>query len=473
MTPGDFDGMDQKSPDPAPKDNINHDVLCTDVMSQFRALNGHTQLVLGFKLKPEVSRYAVTDALKRAVENLSADIPWLHGQVAEKDGILQPTPWPADGPENQIVLVKHCDEVMASMSELLRSGVPIKELDAQLLSPFSGLSEGHKLKPPVPIIRLQANFVHGGLLLTMCFHHIVMDGTAAFQFIRHLASVLEGRRISYTDIVEANRDRGSILRLLGPGEPIKDYSDLRQPLGFTYPTLSSPPAWCYFKLPIAALRGLTKVVQSQLSTSASASTSYSQGSSLLSDNDIICAFCWQRISTIRLSTHPRGTVSKFSRAIDGRLAAGIPFAYMGHMVYHASVRLPIHAIASSSLATVALKLRQALDAVNNEWTVRSYATFIAREPDKSLLLYGGKTNPNTDLGATSALAGEDGSPKSFGPLLGPSCFLRRPRTTPITGSISMSPVEGDYIPLSLCLPAADLEALKVDLEWRRYTKIIG
>ncbi|KAF5963126.1 trichothecene 3-o-acetyltransferase [Fusarium coicis] len=428
----------------------NHDSsVFQDVMSQFTALNGHTQLILGFKLLPETPRDAVTDALEKALRGLTHQINWLDGQVAEKDGILLPVPWPKDGPQNQILRRKDCDRVLPAMDDLIRRGVPISELDANIVSPFPGLNAGHRLEPPVPIIRLQANFISGGVLLTMCFHHIVMDGTAAFQFIRHLACALEGKQISPTDLVQANRDRGSVVRLLSPGEPIKDYTDLRRPPGFAYPPVSSTPAWCYFRLPTAALKALMTMARTQLSASTSPN-------SLLSENDVICAFCWQRISTVRLSTQNPGTVSKFSRAIDGRLAGGIPLGYMGHMVYHANLRLPLQHIASSSLGDIAFRLRKALDSSNNEWTLRSYATFIARQPDKSLLLYGGKTNPNTDLGATSALAGDDLRQTTFGALLGPSCFLRRPKTTPITGSISMSPVEGDYIPFCLCLPSVDL-----------------
>ncbi|KAF9760640.1 hypothetical protein IL306_004226 [Fusarium sp. DS 682] len=468
MTGESYD-LDQQSPDADVQDFKHDNDLFQDVMSQFPALNGHTQLVLGFKLPLDTSREAVIGALNAALKNLVSQIPWLDGQVVQKDGLFLPAPWPTDRPNNEILRIKYCDNLLPPMVDLLRVGVPISKLDAHIISPFAGLSAGHRLEPPVPIVVLQANFIHGGMLLTICFHHIIMDGTAAFQFIRHLASTLEGKQVSPPDLVQANRDRRSVVRLLNPSEPIKDYGDLRRPFGFTYPPVLSTPSWCYFKLPIAGISALMKIARTQLS----ASTSNHQDVSRLSENDVICAFCWQRISAVRLSTHEPTTVSKFSRAIDGRLAGRIPLSYMGHMVYHAHLRLPMRYVASSNLGDIAQRLRHALVSANNEWNLRSYATFISRESNKSLLLYGGKTNPNTDSGATSALAGDDLWPSSFGTLLGPSCFLRRPRTTPITGSISMSPAEGDYIPLCLCLPSVDLQALKSDAEWRRYTKVIG
>ncbi|KAH7133935.1 hypothetical protein EDB81DRAFT_845368 [Dactylonectria macrodidyma] len=447
--------------------------LFQDVMSQFPALNGHTQLVLGFQLAPGTSREGVADAIQEAVSKLASKIPWIDGQVVEENGIRRPAAWPADGPRNRMVRTKDCDNLVPPMAELLQKGIPVTNLDAKVVSPFPGLSEGYKIVPPVPIIALQANFIRGGLLLTMCFHHIVMDGTAVIQFIRLLALVMDGGQIPISDVEQANRDRSLVVPLLARGEPVKDYNELRRPPGFVYPTVESTPTWCYFKLPVAAMKALMKLASSQ-----------SPGF-LLSENDVLCAFCWQRISAARLlrgstsaSTssihkHTPETISKFSRAIDGRLAVGIPLNYMGHMVYHAAVRLPLKRLVSSSLATIAQALRQELNAVNNEWTVRSYATFIAREPDKSKLLYGGRTNPNTDLGATSTLAGDGDWPHVFGPLLGRCCFLRRPYMSPITGSISISPVEKDFIPIGLCLPQADLEALKSDSEWKKYTRVIG
>ncbi|KAM0279894.1 hypothetical protein ACHAQH_004334 [Verticillium albo-atrum] len=437
-----------------------------DVMSQFPALNGHTQLVLGFRLADGTTPEVVGNTLRAAFDKLATKISWLGGQVL-KESLLKPAPWPADAPANDVVRLKDCTALMPSMAELLDKGVPISTLDAKIVSPFPGLGLGHQLIPPVPIVALQANLIRGGLLLTMCFHHIVMDGTAVVQFIQLLALVLDGGDVPTSHVEQANRDRSRVVPLLSRSEPLKDYRDLRRPPGFTYPAVESPPRWCYFMMPTAALKALVRL--SSKSTSSTAP--------LLSENDVLCAFCWQRISAARLArrspTLKPETMSKFSRAVDGRLAMGVPFSYMGHMVYHASVRLPLQHLASSPLAIIAQALRSALNAANNEWTVRSYATFVAREPDKSALLYGGVTDPNTDLGATSTLAGEGGWPQSFGPLLGKCCFLRRPYTTPITGSISISPVEGDLIPLGLCLPEADLELLKADREWKKYTKVIG
>jgi hypothetical protein len=102
---------------------------------------------------------------------------------------------------------------------------------------------------------------------------------------------------------------------------------------------------------------------------------------------VLCAFYWQGISAVRLARGiPPDTVSRFSRTIDGRTAVGVPFSYMGHLVYHAATRFPLGQVVSAPLSTVSQALRRELNAANTAWAVRSYATFLAREPDKSSLL---------------------------------------------------------------------------------------
>jgi trichothecene 3-O-acetyltransferase len=167
----------------------------------------------------------------------------------------------------------------------------------------------------------------------------------------------------------------------------------------------------------------------------------------------------------------------FTRAIDGRTALGIPSSYMGHLIHHSIVSLPLGQVASSPLSTVAQTLRRALNATKTPWAICSYATFIAREPDKSQLVYDGLHDVNIDLGATSvvASAGDEAAstlPDTYG-LLGRACFVCRPNVSPIVGTITITPAEGGALPIALCLPEIDLEALKKDVEWGRHTRYVG
>lgn len=167
---------------------------------------------------------------------------------------------------------------------------------------------------------------------------------------------------------------------------------------------------------------------------------------------------------------------KFTRAVDGRTALGVPSTYMGHMIHHSIARLSLDEVANWPLPKVAQVLRRELNAVNTAWTFRSYATFVAREPDKSTLVFGGLRDVNFDLGATSAQGGamdeSRGEEEVFGPL-GPCRFIRRPCVTPIAGTVTITPAEGGALPVVVCLPEVDLIALKKDTLWKQYMKYVG
>ena len=456
-------------------DSVDEDFY-QDSVSQFPFLNGYTDLLYGFQMNTDLSRDTVVATLRNAFRSITDQIPLLAGQVvhvpgeAGSSGIYQPAPWPTDGPPNEILRVKECDDLIPPMTKIMQANAPIKMLPGRILTPWPSLPLPHGLEPPLPVIAAQANLVRGGLLLNMSMHHIAIDGTGLVQLMRLLSIVLSGREIPTADLEQANRDRRRVVPLIPYGEPVKDHSHLRRPPGYTPPLPKSPAKWCYFKVPLAGLPALRKVA---------ASAPGSGGPVLpVSDNDILCAFCWQRISAARLARgNSADTVVKLTRAIDGRSALGIPSNYMGHLIHHSITRLPLGRVASSPLSAVTQTLRRELKAANTPWAIRSYATFVAREPDKSQLVYGGLRDVNLDLGATSIVssAGDEAAsfmPDTFG-ILGRTCFVRRPDVSPIIGTIFITPAESGALPLALCLPDVDLEALKRDIEWRRHVRYIG
>ncbi|XXG98167.1 hypothetical protein Hte_004488 [Hypoxylon texense] len=457
---------------------VEDDEMYQDVMSQFPFLNGYTNLVLGFQPASDISQAAIVAAVQAGVDKLISEVPWLGWQVLRVPGkpgtsdILKPAPWPADS-VNEIVRVKDCKGMVPSLAKLQRAGVPISMLDGKILSSVPSLPQPHGIVGPVPIIALQINFIEGGVILGMSTNHIVIDGTGIAQLARLLAFVMNDVEIPADEVAQANRDRSRVVPLIPRGEPVKDYEHMRRPIDWIPQPPASPPTWCYFKLPVSGLAALMKT--------AGASSSSLMSPQLASENDVICALYWQRVSAIRLGRgFAQDTVSGFSRAIDGRTAVGVPFTYPGHLVHFATTRFAMGQVVSMPLLTVAQALRRELNAVNTAWAVRSYATFLAREPDKSLLLYSGTRDPNTDLGATSSILGMGDSreassttPNDWGPLLGTMRFVRRPKVAPIPGSFQIYSVENGAIPILTCLPEDDLNILKKDPVWKRYTRFVG
>jgi trichothecene 3-O-acetyltransferase len=433
--------------------------LYPDLMGQFPILDAYTQLCFGFELPLDVDRDSVVSALQTGLDRLIKQIAWLGWQMGQKSGVRTAVPWPEDV-ARELLHVKYCDDTILPMAQLLAAGVPIGKLDGKVLTPWPALPQPHGLTGPVPVITLQANFVQGGLILNLSSHHTMMDGTANFQVLKLLATVLGGDEIPAADLQQANRDRTHLIDLIPRSEPLKDHSHLRRPPGYQFVFPASPPTWCYFKMPVTSLSKLAKTAHDP--------------SRPVTEDDVLHAFYWQRLCAVRLA---RGIsadmVSKISRAIDGRMALGIPASYMGAHVYTAITRLPLGQVASLTLPQTAQVLRREFSQANTAWAIRSFATFIAREPDRSVLMYNGTHNGNTDVGATSSLNTNQTLPPSWGPLLGPCRFFRRSIGAPIPGAFVVQSAEGGAIPIAVCLPQDDLEALKKDSLWGQYTRCIG
>lgn len=430
-----------------------------DLMGQFPILDAYTHLCFGFELPLDVDRDAVVSSLQTSLDKLVDQIPWLGWQMGHTSGVRTAVPWPQDVPR-ELLRVKYCDDAIPPMEELLAAGVPISKLDGKVLTPWPALPMPHGLTGPVPVITLQANFIQGGLILNLSSHHTMMDGTANFHVLKLLATVLNGDEIPLADLEQANRDRSGLIELIPRNESLKDHSHLRRPPGYQFVFPKTPPTWCYFKMPVTSLAKLAKTAQ--------------EPSRPVTEDDVLHAFYWQRLCAVRLARGmPSDTVSKISRAIDGRMALGIPSSYMGAHVYTAITRLPLNQVTSLTLVQTAQVLRREFSQANTAWALRSFATFIAREPDRSVLMYNGTHDGNTDVGATSSLNTNQTLAPSWGPLLGPCRFFRRSLTAPIPGAFTVQSTEGGAIPILVCLPKEDLDALKKDSLWRQYTRCIG
>ena len=125
----------------------------------------------------------------------------------------------------------------------------------------------------------------------------------------------------------------------------------------------------------------------------------------------------------------------------------------------------------------ALLRRDLAEASSTPYRLRSFATFVASEPDRSTIAYAGRFNPDTDVGCTSVRGGGAGGAEAFpefGALLGRPDFIRRPATAAFPGLVALLPgsPDGDC-DVWACLRDADLEALNADETWRDFVEYIG
>jgi hypothetical protein len=462
-------------------DDLEH---IRDNIGQLSLLKKYTHILLCFPVQEKTSHELITEALQKAALELTSTFPWLAAKVINtgggvgNSGVFKLAPRPQFAPPNTIVRVKDFSGMCPSYAGIIKARGPFRMLDEKLLGPCIAFPEIHPESTgsdPACVIAIQANFIQGGLLLDAATQHNFINGNGLLQCMRLLAKAMRSEEFSEVEIEQGNRDRRTLIQLLKPTESMLDHSHMKRlPLPATskqtqsLPAPTKPSAWCCFRFPGSKLIQLKHVVNTDLEISAP------KGSiSFVSTNDALSGILWKCLSAVRLSHRQRpDDFSKFSRALDARRAMQVPKEYRGQMGYNATCRLTFHELEKASLGQICALLRETVQTVNNEYSVRSWATFIANEPGKSTIMFGGMFNPATDVWLSS-LAHAELYSVGFG-VLGKPELVRRPNFTPLESVVYFwRQTEAGDINVLMCLNDTEVQGLKVDREWMSYAEFIG
>lgn len=453
-----------------------------DDIGQLWRLKTYTHILLCFAVPDETSLASIIDDLEKATTKLIYTFPWLAAKVVNEgsgpnnSGVFKLEKCSQFSPPNSILRFKDCSELCPPYADIIQAQGPFRMLDGNILAPCVAFPEIHADSTeaePAGVLAIQANFIQGGLLLDAATQHNFIDGSGLFQCMKLLAKAMRGEEFSQLEVDQGNRDRRNLIPLLKPDEPMLDHGHLKR---LPLPANSQPPAptttraaaWYCFRFSAPKLEQLKNVANTDLEEKGP-----EDSISLVSTNDALSAFLWKRLSAIRLKRRQRPEdFSKFSRALDARRAMQVPKEYMGQMGYNATCRLTFREIEETSLGTLAALLRKAVQAVNNVYSVRSWVTFIANEPDKSMIMFGGTFNSDTDIGLSS-LAHVELHSVDFG-ILGRPELVRRPNFSPLESVVYFwSRTDAGDFDVLLCLHDADVQGLKLDEEWKAYTEFIG
>lgn len=450
-----------------------------DVNGQLPFLKTYSHLLLIFPLEnDERSRANAIASLKSATRKMVEVMPWLTGKVVNKgkrpshSGSFEVERCELLSQSNDILVVKDLSGKCPPYYKLAKSHGAVSLLDGSILGPHRAvfpLSYPESEEDPAWVMKFQASLIRGGLLLDIVAQHNILDLGGIEMCFRYLATAMRGEPFTPEAVALANIDRRTIVELLRPDERSCDHSNFLKPDPIPPPHVPAEPhspfSWCYWRFSannVAKLKALAGQAENR-----------DPSIPPVSSNDALTAFCWQRVTTIRLKRRGTGdAVARICRAVNVRKTLGVSAGYMGNLITIAMSKLPFQELADAPLYKVANVLRRDLTAVDRSEYIRSFYTFIANTADKSRISYGGNYNPDTDMGTSSAAASRL-LEVDFG-FLGKPTLVRRPDFGPINSQLYMMPrtLKGEMDVL-LCLNELDMTGLLEDPVWNEYAEYIG
>jgi len=400
--------------------------------------------------------------------------PWVAGQIVNEgvsegnSGVFRVVPFQ----KLPQLVVKDLtnDESAPTMEGLKKARYPFSMLDEDLLCPIKTFApevrEGSTV--PTPVLILQANFIRGGLLLTINAVHRTVDITGQVHMISLLSKACRNEPFTNEEVTNGNLDRRNIIPLLD-----EDWDADAQPSVVTTSTSPAAPAkksasptpvrcaWACFSFSSASV--------AQLKTNATSTASSS--STFVSSDDALCAMIWQAIARAKLARLDPATESVFTRIVEIRRFMGIPKEFPGNIVTQTMNNSTLQEVTSQTIGDVASQLRSKLDPESLKHTFQANATRQARMQDKAVKHAGPDRSNYIGI---SSWTKADCYDFDFNLGLGKPEAVRRPKFTPFVGTVYLSPKAPDgEIVAGMCLREDEMESLRVDEEFLKYGEYIG
>ena len=438
-----------------------------DILGQQPFLKIYTQICLCYSMPDDASDSATINTLTNGLERLTADFPWIAGQVvnegANEDNTGVFRIQPLEKIPRLVMKDLRDDLSIPSMDGLKQAEFPMSMLDEDIICPCRTLPLPGTFNE-FPVFLVQANFITGGLLLSVVAEHGAMDMTGQGQIIRLLSKACRNEPFTAEEVKTGNLPRHNIIPLLDDTyEPGPELS--HQIIKLT-PAPPAPPAkntWAYFSFQPTSLAALKSLATATLP------------SGYISTDDALTALIWQSVTRARLPRLNPETNTTFARAADVRRFLNIPQTYPGliqNMTYHTSA---LEELVHEPLGAVASWLRGAVDPETSTLghDSRAMATFLSRVADKTVFSFSAGMDFSSDL-MLSSWARVECFDLDFGLGFGCPEAVRRPRFDPFESLVYLMPRSPDGgIMAAICLRDEDMERLRVDGGFMRYAKHIG
>ncbi|KAI9733655.1 MAG: hypothetical protein M1834_003257 [Cirrosporium novae-zelandiae] len=343
-------------------------------------IRGTVRQILCFPVKNSSLESEIVATLQYGLDKTVAELPFLAGYVRKEEGTANNSVEVVYRHGDSVKLkVKDLKDLMMPYQKLAALRMPMSELRAELVSPMPNMPDPTRDKHEV--IAVQANFINGGLLLSICIHHSVFDGIGFGNVIKILANNCQSvGELDTVAVRTEHLDRTALTHGLQPTEPpcALPMLEIKNQIIILENPKDIPVASMLFHFTAPKLAQLKRAATPHRSSSATA---------WISTNDALCAFLWQRITLAR-SLHLSPTIStKLTFAINGRprLTPPLRQTYLGNVALNNYTHTPdIRTLISQPLSTTALAIRSALNAVTPNY-IRTTISYINSVRDVNLL----------------------------------------------------------------------------------------
>ena len=443
-----------------------------DIFGQQGNMGVYTQICFIFGMASESSPQHAIEILTAGLERLSLTFPWLAGQVVSTGAVGDHTGVFSihELEKNSRLVIKdhRSDSNVPSVEKLRKAGFPIRLLDEGLIAPRTTIPTSADTGKPIEVFLLQANIIREGLLLTIMSQHQTMDMVGQEHIMYLLSKACRQEPYTSEQIAAGNKKRDDIIPLSKElRESGFDLSHQLQPLNSATATSSREPPpkciWANFTFSNPSITTLKSLATKTVS------------SGFISTDDALSAYLWQAVSRARLSRLPSDRRVTFGRAINVRPHLGLSPNYPGlatNMVYSC---LTLQTIVTSSVGSIASKLRLAVDpkTSNVGQDTRAYATILDRSPNKNVLSVLASLDLSADL-TISSWAKVDCWSLDFNLGLGKPIAVKRPQFAPVESLGYFLPrTPSGEITLAICLRGEDMEPLKADKDFSRFARYDG
>jgi hypothetical protein len=381
----------------------------------------YANFILTFGLKPGVEFSEIHGLLQASLDTASDELSIFRRRVfavasdeeCSNRGQLEAREHPEWTPQ---VIFNDLSASWPEYEDLLDEGLPQDSLDGAQLVPSVHTKWDLNGEGAAGCI-VQANFIRGGLLLSVCLFHSLVDGMSGSLLLKMLAKHMrmhqdddgDAAELIITpeccdyDLVPATwADAGN--RLPSPEEFDDSGDDAWRLVGMLPPlSLDKLHAKVAFSLDPTEAPAPPQMTTTIFYVSAAAFTELSKNaggmdnSTAVTTNDALMALLWRCTMRARQAAEPDnqayakpGALAELDTTLDGRLLFGerLPWAYMGTLIFIATTRMEVSALTSpfTLLSEVAQAIRQAVDNITQERLHSAYG-LAAAMPDYSAARY--------------------------------------------------------------------------------------